>query len=851
MSMASRGSWSIRRWRLLLAAVAAVLPLSVHIIRADTGVVFRPQTFTRGTGAPVPVRRTFSVVQLGATYTLRITNHGVTSGVISLNGRTVVGPQDFTGSETSAAKIERAVNLSAGANELIVELRSRPGTSLDVDIIGATAQTPPHADAGGPYTGRVGQPIAYDGSHSTASSGVAITSYSWNFGDNSTGTGVAPTHAYAAAGTYQVSLTVTDSNGATNSASATASVVGLPVASAGGPYVGTADQAITFNGTASTAPAGLTLTSYAWNFGDNATGTGPTPTHAYASANTFQVTLVVTDSGGGTSSATTSATITTPQSPSIVGFTPLSGPIGTLVNVTLANFSPTNGSSPQLTLARTGGGTIAAPVSSVSANALSFVVPAGAATGNITLTSGGQSAVSGQPFSVTTSSTFSVNIGPSTANLIKEQQVTYAVTLNSSTGFKGLATLAVSGVPSGVSAGFKPTAITAGQTSVLTLSAPAGQAIGTSTISVTAAATIDGQDVSKSATAALQVTGITTSFVGRTVVDDAQQTPIAGVSIHFMGKDDKGNSTGCSGQTTSDEGGNFALTNLPTACIGPQLITYDGLTATSPPGIYAGVNLSYTLAAGAVTTSPVLIHLPRIDNAQTIELEQHADSAQVFTFDSLPSVRVNVAPGTTFTLDDGTHPDPFPMVAVEVPVDRLPDATPTSGLAMPFIVAFQPANAHSSQPVAVEYPNSLHLPPGATATLMTLDPTRGYMVPYGTGTVSSDGTRIVPDVDPAHPGLRYGITNFDWHGPAVPPPPDINPGPDSDDGPPPPGPPCMSCPCPAPPNCQEAGPVGLSSGIVSYTALDIGVKGPRAPIFINRVYRTLSANPGPFGPGTS
>jgi len=43
-------------------------------------------------------------------------------------------------------------------------------------------------------------------------------------------------------------------------------------------------------------------------------------------------------------------------------------------------------------------------------------------------------------------------------------------------------------------------------------------------------------------------------------------------------------------------------------------------------------------------------------------------------------------------------------------------------LIAPFIVAFQPANAHSSQPVAVDYPNSLNLPPGATAKLADRPP---------------------------------------------------------------------------------------------------------------------------------
>ena len=73
---------------------------------------------------------------------------------------------------------------------------------------------PPVANAGQDQTVIVNETVKFDGSGSTDADGT-IVSYSWNFGDAKSGSGVKPTHVYIAKGIYTVTLTVTDNDGLT------------------------------------------------------------------------------------------------------------------------------------------------------------------------------------------------------------------------------------------------------------------------------------------------------------------------------------------------------------------------------------------------------------------------------------------------------------------------------------------------------------------------------------------------------------------------------------------------------------------------------------------------------------
>jgi len=172
-----------------------------------------------------------------------------------------------------------------------------------------------------PAIGTMGIPVTFDGSGSTDPGGT-IVSYDWDFGDTMVGTGMSTTHTYATAGTYMVTLTVTDDAGATNTATtsimitATAPVNIPPVAMISGPTTGSDGMPVTFNASGSTDVDG-TIVSYAWDFGDTTTGMGVSVTQTYT-VGVYTVTLTVMDDAGATNSATANIVITgatTPQPP--------------------------------------------------------------------------------------------------------------------------------------------------------------------------------------------------------------------------------------------------------------------------------------------------------------------------------------------------------------------------------------------------------------------------------------------------------------------------------------------------------------------------------------------------------
>jgi PKD repeat protein len=137
-----------------------------------------------------------------------------------------------------------------------------------------------------------------------------IESYFWDFGDGTNATGVEVIHSYEDDGSYTVTLTVTDDDGATNSKNITKTVLNRPPIASFTANETEVDvgKTIHFNASESYDPDGY-IAKYFWDFGDGTNETGMVVDHAYNKTGNYTVTLTVTDNDGATDSDTDEITV--------------------------------------------------------------------------------------------------------------------------------------------------------------------------------------------------------------------------------------------------------------------------------------------------------------------------------------------------------------------------------------------------------------------------------------------------------------------------------------------------------------------------------------------------------------
>ncbi len=148
-----------------------------------------------------------------------------------------------------------------------------------------------------PVSGNAPLLVSFNASASTDPNGDPLT-YSWDFGDGTTGTGKVVSHTYTTFGTLTAKLTVKDPNGNDDSKSILITVNDpnrAPLARFSvNKTVGIAPFSASFNASASSDPDNNPLT-YGWDFGDGTTGTGKLVSHIYTLTGQYRVKLTVKD----------------------------------------------------------------------------------------------------------------------------------------------------------------------------------------------------------------------------------------------------------------------------------------------------------------------------------------------------------------------------------------------------------------------------------------------------------------------------------------------------------------------------------------------------------------------------
>jgi gliding motility-associated-like protein len=168
-------------------------------------------------------------------------------------------------------------------------------------------------------------------------SSFSANSFIWDFGDNSprvtTGAGTV-FHTYSSPGTYTVRLVLNDDTfcNSPDSLVRQIRVASLVKADFESPGTGCAPYNAVFNNISAGG------SQFTWDFGDGTTSTEVSPTHLYATAGTYTITLVAVDSATCNITDTTTYTITVYNNP-VADFTAAPQPPTVNTPISFTNLS--------------------------------------------------------------------------------------------------------------------------------------------------------------------------------------------------------------------------------------------------------------------------------------------------------------------------------------------------------------------------------------------------------------------------------------------------------------------------------------------------------------------------------
>jgi len=243
---------------------------------------------------------------LNSPLTLKSASYDVDSPVLTYNwylgnGQGHAFTQDVTHTWTAEDNYTIILNVSDGTS-----------TSSDTIVIDVRLNLPPIAKLSPINSiidiyGDIQTPTLFNGDASkdqnAGNDNSTIVSYEWDFGDGNTSvtTTSRTSHQYERMGIYNVTLTVVDDLGATDSDTVKFAITTDLCAKIVMPRGATVGDSVVIKGNRSftfSAPQGRTLANWTWDFGDGSSAYTQNVTHAWSSAGIFTVNLFVKDNIG-------------------------------------------------------------------------------------------------------------------------------------------------------------------------------------------------------------------------------------------------------------------------------------------------------------------------------------------------------------------------------------------------------------------------------------------------------------------------------------------------------------------------------------------------------------------------
>jgi PKD repeat protein len=182
-----------------------------------------------------------------------------------------------------------------------------PSVVVDISAAPTVTMTPPTTIP------TIGQLATFNVVVTPATGGSAITDVTINFDSAQSSTvqdlgalttsssGISISHSYESAGSYVVTLSVTDASGQTIQTKVPVTVSGAITVTISGPTSATHGGAASFTTQVPNLSRGVQVETYTWDFGDGTTQTGSSSaSHTFAVAGTYTVKVTVTTSDGST-----------------------------------------------------------------------------------------------------------------------------------------------------------------------------------------------------------------------------------------------------------------------------------------------------------------------------------------------------------------------------------------------------------------------------------------------------------------------------------------------------------------------------------------------------------------------